>query len=134
MRRLLWPDAPEDELATELDVILGDPSKYAVFVAEEDGRLVGFVEAALRDWAEGCATRPVGYVEGWYVRPERRRAGVGRALVEAAERWSASKGCTEIGSDAEVSNTLSHAAHRALGFAEIERIVAFAKPIGRRSP
>ena len=35
--------------------------------------------------ADGCTTHPVGYVEGWYVDPDVRRKGVGKALVAAAE-------------------------------------------------
>lgn len=45
---------------------------------------MGFVEASLRPYAEGCDTRPVGYLEGGYVAPEWRGQGIGRALVEAA--------------------------------------------------
>jgi len=130
LRELLWPDHGKDELSLERREILANPDRNAVFVARsESGELVGFVEAALRDWAEGCRTRPVGYVEGWYVVPEHRRRGVGRRLVEVAERWAVSRGCTEVGSDAELANTLSHRAHAALGYDEVGRVVAFAKKL-----
>ena len=128
LRESLWPEIPKDERESEEGEILGDPRRNAVFVARlPGGELVGFVEAALRDWAEGCRTRPVGYVEGWYVAPEHRRRGVGRRLIEAAEQWARSRDCTEMGSDAEISNTLSHRAHAALGYEEVERVVSFAK-------
>ena len=128
LRASLWPEIPTDELDSEEELIRGDSRRNAVLVARTaSGELVGFVEAALRDWAEGCRTRPVGYVEGWYVSPEYRRRGIGRRLVEAAERWAVSRGCTEMGSDAEIANVLSHRAHAALGYAEVERVVAFAK-------
>ena len=57
------------------------------------GELVGFVEVALRDWAEGCSTRPVGYIEAWYVEPSHRRLGIGRTLIEAAEHSVHRHGC-----------------------------------------
>ena len=130
LRALLWPEEPKDELVSGMRIILDDPERNAVFAARgANGELAGFVEAALRDWAEGCRSRPVGYVEGWYVVPELRRRGIGRRLVEAAEEWARSRGCMEMGSDAELSNGPSHRAHAALGYAEVVRVVAFAKKI-----
>lgn len=81
------------------------------------------------DWAEGCVTRPVGYIEAWYVKPEQRRSGLGRQLMRAAERWVLSRRCTEVGSDAELQNEVSHEAHRALGYVEVTRLVLFAKKL-----
>lgn len=128
MRRLLWPEASREELESELDEILDASEESAVLVAaRDDGVLAGFVEVALREWAEGCTTSPVGYIEAWYVRPEHRRAGVGRALIDAAERWAAARGCTEMGSDTELANSVSQAAHRALGYGECLRLVCFKK-------
>jgi aminoglycoside 6'-N-acetyltransferase I len=128
LRGCLWPQDTKEELAEGGRILLEDPRRNAVFVARRsDGGLVGFVEASLRDWAEGCSTRPVGFVEGWYVEPEHRRRGIGRRLVDAAEEWARSRGCTEMGSDAHIANTLSHRAHAALGYEEVERVVSFAK-------
>ena len=128
LRQLLWPNETAEDLEEGQRWILDDPRRNAVFVARAaGGELVGFIEASLRDWAEGCRTRPVGYIEGWYVAPELRRQGVGRRLVEAAEQWARSRGCTEMGSDAELSNAPSHRAHAALGYGEVERVVSFAK-------
>ncbi|WP_245606073.1 GNAT family N-acetyltransferase [Thermus amyloliquefaciens] len=90
--------------------LLQDP-RQAAFVAEVEGRLVGFVEVSLRPYAEGCATRPVGYLEGWYVAPEWRWQGIGRALVEAAEAWARARGCQEMASDAELGNLLGQEVH-----------------------
>ena len=51
-----------------------------VFVAEADGKVVGFIEVGLRSHADGCdARRPLGFIEGWYVEPQQRgRAWDGR--------------------------------------------------------
>lgn len=77
--------------------------------------------------ADGCTTHPVGYVEGWYVDPAFRRQGVGRPLVQAAEAWAASQGCREMASDAHLENTISVAAHRALGSQDEAPTVRFRK-------
>jgi aminoglycoside 6'-N-acetyltransferase I len=77
--------------------------------------------------SEDCLTDRVAYLEGWYVEPEYRRQGVGRALVEASEQWGRAVGCTEFGSDALIENDVSAAAHAALGFEETAQIRCFKK-------
>ncbi len=104
----------------------------AVLVAVEAGPrpvLVGFAEVSRRAYAEGCETSPVGFLEGWYVVPERRRQGVGRSLVAAAEAWAWALGCREFASDAVAENTQSTTAHRALGFEEVVVIRCFRKDL-----
>jgi aminoglycoside 6'-N-acetyltransferase I len=92
------------------------------------GRLNGFLELSVRNYAEGC-DGPTPYIEAWYVDADARVRGIGRALVVAAEAWARTHGYTEIASDALVDNTGSLLAHAALGFAEVERIVVFRKDL-----
>ena len=135
MRAALWPEGSLAEHGAEVERLFDTPSRWpqAVFVAEDDhGRLVGFAEVSIRPYAEGCATDRVGYLEGWYVTPEARRGGVGRALVEASEHWARAQGCTEFASDAEPSNELSAAAHRALGFTDVGLVRCFRKDLEDR--
>ena len=102
----------------------------AVFVADrEDGSLAGFVEIGSRNYAEGCETIPVAYLEGWYVDSDVRRTGLGASLLRAAERWALQHGFKEIASDAELNNAVSLKAHLALGFEEVERQVCFKKKL-----
>jgi aminoglycoside 6'-N-acetyltransferase I len=124
LRRELWPEAGEEGVEALLEDL-----QQAAFVAEVEGELVGFVEVGLRPYAEGCETSPVGYLEGWYVRPPWRRQGVGRVLVERAEAWARDQGCTEMASDAQLENLPGQEAHRHLGYQEVERIVCFRKPL-----
>lgn len=92
-----------------------------------DGSPLGFAELSIRPYAEGCYSGRVAYLEGWYVVPEARRGGVGRALVVAAEAWAIAQGCTEFASDALIENQVSADAHFALGFEEVEQIRCFRK-------
>lgn len=126
LRAALWPEGGDD--VEEVERFLAD-AEQAAFVAEVEGRLVGFVEVSLRPYAEGCHTRPVGYLEGWYVAPGWRGRGIGRALVKAAEDWARGKGCREMASDTELGNFLGQEAHRRLGYQEVERIVCFQKDL-----
>jgi aminoglycoside 6'-N-acetyltransferase I len=131
-RAALWPDEDAQVLADEAPAMLDDDGG-AVFVAESEGQIVGFAEAALRhDYVNGTETSPVGFLEGWYVVPAWRGRGVGRALVRAVEGWTREQGCSELASDALLDNTVSHAAHAACGFEETERVVYFRKSLADR--
>lgn len=135
MRRSLWPDEDAGDLAREASKFVRDGAALglaAVLVSEDpEGGLTGFVEIGLRDYADGCSSSPVPYIEGWYVVLEARRKGVGRSLIAAAESWSIERGHTEIASDALLDNLQSERAHKALGFEEVERAIRFRKTLDR---
>ena len=102
-----------------------------IAIAEDTtGALVGFTEISIRnDYVEGSSTNPVPYLEGWYVSAKLRGQGVGKKLLEFAEQWSRSAGFTQIASDAYIDNTVSIAAHKAIGFREAGRAVHFLKDL-----
>jgi len=134
LRRELWPDLVPEEDAEELRATLaGEPITtlpLVIFVAESDNALVGFIEVDLRSHADGCDPRiPVGFIEGWFVRESHRRKGVGAMMVNAAEDWARSKGCTEMASDTWIDSEVSQRAHEALGFEVVDRCVHFRKPL-----
>jgi aminoglycoside 6'-N-acetyltransferase I len=130
MRGALWPHGREDH-ADEIDAALRAPADgAAVFVAARaEGGLAGLLELRLRDFAEGCTSSPVAYVEGWWVDPDVRRAGVGAALMRAAEAWARARGLSEIASDCDLDNEVSLRAHEALGFAEAVRVICLRKTL-----
>ncbi len=133
MRAALWPEGASDHLEEIVAYLAGPEQGSAVFVAESPGGgLSGFLEARLRDYADGCSTSPVAYVEGWYVDPDSRRSGVGKALLEAAERWGRGLGLSEMASDSDLGNELGRQAHLEHGFREVGRVVQFRKALTRR--
>lgn len=134
-RERLWPDFSRAELADEQVRLILDPHRFAVFVAEsDDGTLAGLVEVSIREWAEGCKSHPVGYLEAWYVNSDQRRRGIGKGLLQAAERWAASRGCVEMASDADIDNQVSHRAHASMGYVEVGRAVLFSKVLVDSDP
>jgi aminoglycoside 6'-N-acetyltransferase I len=135
MRQTLWPEDGDAELEVAR-FLQGDlKNLLAVLLAvredEAGTRVVGFAELNIRPYAEGCSTDRVGFLEGWFVAPDARRQGVGRALLVAAEEWARAQACTEFASDTLVDNDASAAAHRALGFEEVEVIRCFRKSLAQ---
>ena len=141
MRMALWPNADVIEHETEMKAIssgeiLEDESGWHVLVAEDDGVLVGFIECSLRKTLAGCATSPVGYIEGWYVDADQRMRGVGKALMASAETWAISIGCQHMGSDVEFFNEISQKAHLKAGYRVIgqnEEGILYLKDISKNS-
>jgi len=135
LQALLWPDASLEELREEAGAAVNGrivstlPS--ATLVSEDGvGGLTGFVAVGLRSHADGCdPARPVGFIEGWFVRELFRGHGIGGALVRTAEAWARTKGCIEMASDAVIDNRASFDAHRALGFEVVDRCVHFRKKL-----
>jgi aminoglycoside 6'-N-acetyltransferase I len=136
MRCALWPQATPAELLEEAEAYLrGASPLQAVFLGVGPaGEPWGMLELSLRSVAEGCRTTPVPYVEGWYVRPEVRRRGIGRELMDAAETWALARGHTEIASDVVIGNLPGERAHLALGFVEVERAIHFRKDLQPAAP
>jgi aminoglycoside 6'-N-acetyltransferase I len=127
MRVALWPDDPAKE-AAEIALFLSTPERVplpemqATFVCLRDtGGLCGLVEVSIHTSAPGCQSDRIGYLEAWYVDPDCRNQGIGRALAEVAEKWARAQGCFEMASDTTLFYPLSPTAHAALGYEEVER-------------
>ncbi len=129
MRSKLWPEADPKELESELASLFALDPPYTVYMAEEDGKQIGFIELWVRSYAEGGPPEPSAYVEGLWVDPDHRRSGIATALLAKAEEWARAKGFKWLGSDAELGNRDSHAWHKAAGFLTVEQLVVFGKPL-----
>ncbi len=132
MRHALWPQGSTSEHGAEIAALLAEPGDTVTLIARnKTGAALGFAEAAIRhDYVNGCDTSPVAFVEGIFVIPAMRGHGVGRALIAAIEHWGRQRQCTELASDTLLENEASQAMHKALGFAETERVVFFRKVLG----
>jgi aminoglycoside 6'-N-acetyltransferase I len=130
LRQELWDATSEGDHKAEMQDILGHPDTQLVLVADAaDNKLSGFLEASIRPFVEDCESDNVGYLEGWYVDVEHRRRGIGRALVQAAEKWARDHGCTEMASDAELGNESSLTSQLKLGYEETSRLVHLKKTL-----
>jgi aminoglycoside 6'-N-acetyltransferase I len=129
LRCRLWPDGTESEhLIGMADTLRRGHHVRLAFAA--DGSAMGFIEASKRvDYVNGTNSSPVVFLEGLYVEPATRRKGVARALVADVENWARAERCSELASDSPLENVQAHAAHRALGFEEMERVVYFRRAV-----
>jgi aminoglycoside 6'-N-acetyltransferase I len=132
MTLALFPEYSEEELTRGMREFRARSDGDISVAERDDGSLVGFVEVGTRLYADGCESSPVGYIEAWYVDPDVRRLGYGRAMLAAAEDWARGQGYTELGSDARLDNEISHAAHRRAGYTEVDRILQFRKILKNR--
>ncbi len=132
LRSALWPEGSPAEHGAEIEAYFEGRARapFEVLLAfDASRRPVGLAELSIRWCAEGCVTDRVAYLEGWYVAPEARRQGVGRALIARAEQWARDQGCSEFASDADPENQRSAAAHEAVGFEEVGLVRCFRKAL-----
>ena len=101
-----------------------DPAEpMFAFVAEEDGRVIGFVHCVLHrgTWAIGDFC----YLEDLFVDPSVRGSGAGRALIEAVYASADKLGCARVYWLTHESNTTARALYdkvaKNLGFIQYRR-------------
>jgi GNAT superfamily N-acetyltransferase len=106
--------------------LLASREDHALFVAEEEGRVTGFIHACtvLR-----LGSDPFAEIAGLAVDGERRRSGLGRRLVEAAERWAAALGCRTMRVRANVLREEAPGFYALLGYERSKEQTVFTKKL-----
>jgi len=110
-------DGAEEVWRDFLARLLREPDA-AVFVQERDGAACGFVVAELARATPVLRETVRAEITDLYVRPEARRRGSGRALVEAALAWVGERGVERVEVRVVAGNAEGQAFWRALGFAD----------------
>jgi ribosomal protein S18 acetylase RimI-like enzyme len=104
--------------ARHLDEDLGRPHA-AVFVAEDEGRVVGYVTT----WQDPEAG--IGHIPNVAVAASHRHQGLGRQLLEMALQHFRDAGLTHAKIETLVQNAVGNHLYPALGFVEVARQVHF---------
>lgn len=70
----------------------------ALFVAEKEGQIIGFVHILIREAQDIpiLVPRRYVYIGELVVKKEFRRSGVGRSLIEKTHQWALDKGITQV--------------------------------------
>ena len=100
-----------------------ESGELEVLAARAQGRVVGVVLLAYR--LSVSAAGLFASIEDLYVRPEARRRGVGRALLEAVESRCASRGVSYV--EAQVEDEEAAAFYSALGYEKEPGVRVFSR-------
>ena len=118
----------QKDLKKDCIKILKDKKQKAYGVFEKD-ILVGFAEVRQREIGDGCKSSPVAWLEAIYILPNYRQLKLGERLLKRIENWARKQNLSEIGSDVEIKNERSIAAHNVWGFKETGRVALFCKKL-----
>lgn len=108
-----------------LERLLARPD-CAIFVGDVNGTVVGWIHVAVEDLlvaGERCE------IWGLVVDGAHRRVGVGRRLVEAAERWAFARGLDLISVRSNIVRNESHPFYARLGYARAKTQHAYRKSL-----
>lgn len=101
-----------------------DGSREAVFVAETDGTVAGFIHA---ESYKMLYFEPVINILGLAVSRDYRRQGAGRALILCAESWGKELGINAVRLNSGYSRKEAHEFYRAMGFDDEKMQIRFLK-------
>jgi GNAT superfamily N-acetyltransferase len=123
--QLGYPSTEEETTRRLLQV--NAQSGHAVYVAEADGSLMGWVHVFVNHSL--LADMPA-EVAGLVVDENHRGHGVGRVLMEQAERWAQERGCRSVRLRSNVLRSRAHTFYERLGYQVIKSQKAFCKGLG----
>ncbi len=114
--RFLAPGArAEAGYASFLGSLLDSPDD-GLFVAEQEGAVVGYVWAALEPMSWKELRGPAGFIHDIAVADEARHAHVGTTLMQTAVAWLRERAAPRVVLWTAASNEGAHALFRGLGF------------------
>jgi aminoglycoside 6'-N-acetyltransferase I len=116
LRGALWPEETREAHDRATDTMLAGDEAWDFIIEAASGAPAGFAEVAMRPYANGCDSRRVPFLEGIWIEPQLRRQGLGLRLIAHIEQFVIGRGFREIGSDTQIDNRMSQAAHHSWGF------------------
>jgi GNAT superfamily N-acetyltransferase len=122
-------EAAPHEVGERLARLLARPSAQRFFVAERDGRLLGWVHV---ETAESVDSGSYAHIAGLVVDRSHRRQGIGAALMAEAEAWARQQGCPVVRLRSSAARTRAHRFYEELGYANVKTQYAFVKPLDAR--
>jgi len=102
-----------------------------VVVADVGGHPVGWLHAAISESIEG---EPYVAIIGLVVDRNHRGQGIGRQLLEDAERWAGERQCAVVRLRSSVGRTAAHRFYEHVGYTNIKTQYSFVKSVDDAAP
>ena len=122
--QLGYPSTPR-EVEDRLDRILAD-DRHAVYIAQEDGQVVGWVHVCARPLVGADLQAEIG---GLVVDERFHGRGLGRRLMRAAERWAGERGCRAVLLRSNVVREGAHRFYERIGYENVKTSLTFRKAL-----
>src|ERR1700704_3396908 len=114
--------------SNDIPPLRAEPRLGAIWVAESDARLVGYLIAVLVLSVEHQGL--MGEIDEFFVLPEARASGIGTQLLAAAETALAARGCVRLQLQLGVGNSAARAFHQHRGYTARAGYELLDKPLG----
>jgi len=118
-------DLTEADAANRLSRILLRKDQQ-FYVADLDGRAVGWVHVVLAEYVDAEAFV---VISGLVVDRHHRRLGIGRSLMDRAEKWARERGCSIVRLSSTITRDAAHRFYEDLGYTNIKTQYSFIKPL-----
>ncbi len=125
MIHLLGYAATAEQIAARLQIVMDD-SDSGLFVADDGGEVVGWVHV---NQVTVLQTGSFAGVAGLAVADGRQGAGIGSALLEAAEEWGRRRGHTLMRIRSNVIRDAAHEFYRKRGYEPEKQLSSFTKSL-----
>ena len=106
-----WQIPPEEAIRPPLTAAWEQPGTRAAFVAEAEGKVLGFVYTELKEGGHCPAN-----INALFVQADGRSGGAGQGLLDAALDWCRSHGASEVSLDCIWPNDLARRFYEKRGF------------------
>ena len=112
------------EVAGRLEALRGLENHEFSVATLSGGEVVGWIHIYVR---HVIMSDPMVEVDGLVVDERRRRAGIGKRLMEHAEKWAEDRGVYIVNLRSNVIREEAHAFYRRFGYGYIKRQMVFRK-------
>lgn len=122
---VLHHEIPLEAAKKQVAYLVSSPF-HQLFVYEEDKKVIGYIQ--LSEYTSTYEKQLINVV-GLAVDPIFHGQGIGKKLVQHAEKWASERGITGLRLNSGVERTEAHAFYQHLGFTEIKEQKQFKKDL-----